>query len=119
MPVWLCLIMWGARVGGLRETESVQYEMGRYDILPPDTAAGRDEDIYINNKHREKFFRLPPAKRTNYNKFSICSPFQCPWAKLIKGWNESDAVDSFYILRDRKILENIQVTFNFGPFLKS
>lgn len=110
MPVWLCLIMWGARVGGLRESETIQYEMGRYDILPPDTKAGQTEDDYVNKQYRDRFFRLPPAKRTNYNKFGICSPFTCCWGKLIKDWTQSkEDINDFYILRDKKILASIQV----------
>lgn len=39
MPIWLSLIMWGAKPGGLREFASIAREMGTEEYLP-DTIAG-------------------------------------------------------------------------------
>lgn len=115
MPVWLCLIMWGAKVGGLRETDSIQYEMGHYNILPPDTKAGRIENDDLDNKYRTKYFKLPPNKRVNYNKFAISSPFKCDWNKLFeppeqKIYGDQFAIDKYHVLRDKQILNHIKVT---------
>lgn len=40
MTIWLALIMWGARPGGLREFNSIAREMGTEEHLP-DTVAGK------------------------------------------------------------------------------
>lgn len=40
MPIWLSLIMWGGRPGGLRELASIAREMGTEEHLP-DTVAGK------------------------------------------------------------------------------
>lgn len=40
MPIWLSLIMWGARPGGLREFESIARELGTEEHLP-DTVGGK------------------------------------------------------------------------------
>lgn len=103
--------MWGAKPGGLRETDSIQYEMGKYDVLPSDTLAGQKEESNICKQYTDKYFRLPPAKRINYNKIGVCSPFTFPWKKIIQKWNNTGNVEEFYILRDKKILQKLQVYF--------
>ncbi|KAJ8966006.1 hypothetical protein NQ314_003784 [Rhamnusium bicolor] len=102
--------MWGARVGGLRETDSIAFEMNEPYYLYPDTAAGTEEEICTSNEAIEKFFRLPPNNRTNYNKFRISSPFKLNWKLLLSEWNESQTpIVDFFVLRNKKILGNIQV----------
>lgn len=44
-------------------------------------------------------------KRQNYIKLSIASPFKCPWQQLI---NESQSNKSFYVLRNKQKLQQIQ-----------
>lgn len=125
MCIWLSLIMWGAKPGGLRELNLINHESG-YDELLPDSISGK---IYYGEKHYElknKYFRLPPNKRYNYNKLSICSPFKAPFQKLIEEWrnlkkNASNVVTnindndddhdnnkSFYVLRERVSLEMLR-----------
>lgn len=53
------------------------------------------------------YFKLPPNKRPNYTKLSIVSPFKCPWSQLIYDWS-SPSSTSFFVLRDRIVLEKIR-----------
>lgn len=55
--------------------------------------------------------RLPPNKRTNFNKFAITSPFSFNWKLLISEWSGQHC-STFFVLRDRVILKEIQVILN-------
>lgn len=103
---WMAFVMRGARTGGLRESSSMDFEMGRPDFLKPDTLAGRKEEEDRLEEMRERYFRLPPNKRTNYCKYSIVSPFKCDWNLLVNDWMERK-VDGFRVLRDIKLLQSI------------
>lgn len=43
ISTWMCLIMWGARAGGIREGKSISFESG-IDLFHPDTKAGKQEN---------------------------------------------------------------------------
>lgn len=108
-PFWLCFVMFGARTGGLRETHSLDFECGQSDFLTPDTTAGAEEERNFAALCKEKFFRMPPNKRINYAKFAITSPFNLNWKMLLHDWNGND-IQEFFVLRNKKILQTIQVT---------
>ncbi|XP_016843556.1 ribonucleases P/MRP protein subunit POP1 [Nasonia vitripennis] len=104
VPFWLALIMRCARPGGLRESKSIAYESSNLNVPTinhPDTKAYRVEAEEEKLRLTQKYFKLPPNKRTNYIKFGISSPFFCEWNMLVKEWT---GVDTFYVLRDYKIL---------------
>lgn len=107
LPFWLTFIMFGARSGGLRETESLAFEMGEC-YLAPDSDAGKDNEKRIELELRERYFRLPPSKRVNYIKIAINSPFICPWNVLLTDWSDKQ-VNKYFVLRDKTILNIIQV----------
>lgn len=52
----------------------------------------------------QKHNRRPPAKRPNYAKLGVASPFKCNWSKLLQEWT-ADFVDKtsteLHVLRDR------------------
>ncbi|XP_076254794.1 POP1 ribonuclease P/MRP subunit [Rhynchophorus ferrugineus] len=100
--------MWGGRAGGLRETESLAFEESRGDILYPDSLAGEKEEWYQSDVVKQKFFSLPPNKRTNYIKFGMVSPLTFRWSLLVHEWCESDVLTGFFVLRDKKILHSVQ-----------
>ncbi|XP_053606352.1 ribonucleases P/MRP protein subunit POP1 [Plodia interpunctella] len=103
---WQTFIMFGARSGGLRETENLAFEMGE-TYLPPDSSAGEEEEKAIFNDMKEKYFKLPPSKRVNYIKLGINSPFSCNWKLLLQEWSNVP-VDNFYVLRDSQLLLKLQ-----------
>lgn len=53
----MSFVMWGGRVGGLRETESIAFEKSQCDLLYPDTTAGEQEENVLTETYRETFFR--------------------------------------------------------------
>ncbi|XP_066991529.2 ribonucleases P/MRP protein subunit POP1 [Anabrus simplex] len=105
MPMWLALVFRGARVGGLRQAESLVYEAGG-DIFAPDTAVGMREADFKRDELADKHFSLPPAKRPNYLKLGAVSPFKCCWDLLVQDWCGDS---SFYVLRDRKRLDSLKL----------
>ncbi|CAD0200886.1 unnamed protein product [Chrysodeixis includens] len=106
LPFWLTFIMFGARSGGLRETESVTFESGEC-YLPPDSNAGKENEMRIEQELRDKYFRLPPSKRINYIKIGTNSPFICPWNILLSDWSNQE-INNYFILRNRSLLNDIQ-----------
>nr|XP_023012368.1 ribonucleases P/MRP protein subunit POP1 [Leptinotarsa decemlineata] len=107
-PVWLSLIMWGARPGGLRETDRIDFESGYPHCLNPDTSAGSQEELSISDKCKEDFFKVPPNKRTNFSKFRIASPLEWNWKLLLSEWSKSnETITEFKVLRDRGMLKII------------
>lgn len=107
LPFWQTFIMFGARAGGLRETESLAFEMGEC-YLPPDSEAGKEEEIRIEQQLKDKYFKLPSKKRVNYIKMGVNSPFICPWKILLSDWSDKNIKD-FYVLRDKQLLSKLQV----------
>ncbi|CAD7005671.1 ribonucleases P/MRP protein subunit POP1 [Ceratitis capitata] len=111
MPIWMSLIMWGAKPGGLREFETIARETGTEEHLP-DTVVGR---VLANTRHQElrtKYFRKPPNRRQNYKKLAIVSPFRAPFAELIRDWATDNTqitveTSNFNILRDRMLLQQL------------
>ncbi|XP_049873943.1 ribonucleases P/MRP protein subunit POP1 [Pectinophora gossypiella] len=106
VPFWHTFIMFGGRSGGLRETESLAFEMGEC-YMPPDSNAGREEEKRIESELRERYFKLPPSKRVNYTKLAVNSPFIPPWKVLLKDWSNT-TVEDFFILRNKKLLDTLQ-----------
>ncbi|XP_068139719.1 ribonucleases P/MRP protein subunit POP1 [Drosophila tropicalis] len=106
MNLWLTLIMWGARPGGLREMDSVARESGA-DLHLPDTQTGLKEQHMAELERRTRYFRLPPNKRCNYRKLSVVSPFKPPWQELIRDWTD-DRVQPFYVCRQRSQLAALE-----------
>lgn len=105
---WMAFVMRGARVGGLRETASIDFEMGFTDFLMPDTLAGKIEGDNTCETLKEKYFKRPPNKRTNYNKYSIVSPFNYKWELLVGEWL-GQKFEDIRVLRDRKLLNEIRL----------
>lgn len=98
--------MHGAKPGGIRETNSIEFELGKPSLLPPDTEAGAIESKRISDELKLKYFKRPPNKRTNYNKFAIVCPFNVNWNLFVKEWTEEE---HFSVLRDVKQLAICQV----------
>ncbi|KAK3913842.1 Ribonucleases P/MRP protein subunit POP1 [Frankliniella fusca] len=118
MPFWMAFIFRCARPSGLREASAHELEKGLCGMFPPDSKAGVEEMLYIENDLRNKYFRLPPSKRPNFIKLGISCPFKCEWSSLIRDWlsSEEESVSSnnteemapvseqYFVLRDKNIL---------------
>lgn len=108
LPFWLTFIMFGARSGGLRETEHLSHEMAE-TYFAPDSDSGTLEEKRIELQLKEHYFKRPPSKRVNFIKLGILSPFRCPWMILLQDWS-SHACDDFFVLRDRNIINELKVS---------
>lgn len=53
ISTWMCLVMWGAKPGGLREIETVYREGGKDEFLP-DTQTAHVNDALVENELRAK-----------------------------------------------------------------
>ncbi|XP_071441741.1 ribonucleases P/MRP protein subunit POP1 [Hetaerina americana] len=119
-PLWIAMVMRGARAAGLREAEVLGDAAVSRECnwpAPPDTRAGQVEMSVLELEAKEKYFRLPPSKRPNYIRLGISSPFSFPWSILCQEWSPSpvDATSgmqpssscSFYVLRSPHKLEKM------------
>ncbi|CAK1545025.1 unnamed protein product [Leptosia nina] len=106
LAFWLTFVMFGARSGGLRETEHLALEMGEC-YFPPDSESGKLEEKRMELHLRDIYFKRPPSKRVNFIKLGISNPFNYPWTILLKDWSEQSPND-FFVLRDRKVISELQ-----------
>ena len=90
MAFWIAFVYRGARVGGARELATCSREQGvpHFPCDFPDTQAGREYNAERKRLGEEKYARYPPAKRPNYRKFGMPSPFAPDWVTLINEWSD-------------------------------
>ncbi|KAL4237001.1 Ribonucleases P/MRP protein subunit pop1 [Mactra antiquata] len=96
MAFWLALVYRGARVGGLREEECNAFEERRV-IFPnnlPDTKSGERHELDLEQEKVNKYNKIPPAKRPNFTKVGVNSPYRCPWNLLMKYWSNQTLSES-------------------------
>lgn len=122
MAFWVASVYRGARAGGIRESKSLAKEQGVLHFPEdfPDTNCGKLEEEEIYEQLSTKYEKRPPAKRANYTKLGMVSPFICPWDQLIKEWNEKirfqkqmlmtelDENEFFYVLRNQQDLKQLE-----------
>lgn len=120
LPLWRTLVMWGARVGGLREerVQILESQRGNY-LQYPDTDYGQAEMNRIHTSLVDKYFKLPTNKRINYIKNGIVTPFYCDWKLLTSEWCPVPNDAGFYVLRNKKNLKDLQVSMNLVWHCKS
>lgn len=99
--------MFGARAGGLRETEHLSIEMGE-KYFSPDSESGKLEENRIALQLKEHYFKRPPSKRVNFMKLGISAPFLCPWIILLQDWSNYTCKD-FFVLRNKLMINELQV----------
>lgn len=114
MAFWIALIYRGAKAVGLREQRSLAFEAGEltFPDCSPDTPSSAEINSTRAAELRSAYFRRPPAKRCNYDKMGVPTPFHCPWMELVREWILScdDSKDRdlneqlFYCIRNRKLL---------------
>ncbi|CAG9862088.1 unnamed protein product [Phyllotreta striolata] len=109
-PIWLSLVMRGGRSGGLRQHEHLLFELDSHRFLYPDSSSGEQEERDASLKLKERYFKLPPNKRTNFAKFKISSPFDWNWKLLLSEWSVTkNPIEDFFVLRDKTALRDLQV----------
>lgn len=103
LSVWLRLIYGGARVGGLREHQMLNWNtLNKEDLcFYPDTPVGHLEEIDLAKKEEEKFNSLPTNKRAGATLFSI------PWLTLLEEWSQG----AFFVQRNEQQLSAVRSFF--------
>nr|XP_032810680.1 ribonucleases P/MRP protein subunit POP1 isoform X2 [Petromyzon marinus] len=88
MAFWIPLVYRGVVVGGLREAERHSQYQGapHFPRDFPDCPAGSRHDAESKEAAIAKFKRYPPAKRPNYVKLAMPTPFHFPWELLVHEW---------------------------------
>ena len=96
MAFWIAFVYRGARTGALQESRTTALEQG-LPFFPndfPDTPAGEAHNKQLKEDGDAQYKRYPPAKRPNYNKLGVKSPFSPPWSNLVKDWAPCGAASS-------------------------
>lgn len=127
LPFWIALNHSEAHPAGLQELRHISFERPEL-IFPdnyPDTCAGVEMNLSEYVKAKEKYGKIPPAKRINYRKLKVKAPFHYPWKELIAGWKKTDdavgsvttecatsETENFYCLRSKSLLQSLQMLLN-------
>ncbi|TFK28005.1 ribonuclease P/MRP protein subunit [Coprinopsis marcescibilis] len=85
MAFWSSLIFTGTRVAGQRERQVQAFEAGAA-YFPRDYPCTPAYDAFSTTrmeKLKEDWERKPPAKRVNYEKFRVSSPWLPEWSKIL------------------------------------
>lgn len=90
MAFWSSLTYTGTRVGGQRERQTQAYEAG-VPYFPRDFPCSLAYEKYVDEKEieeRERWTKKPPAKRVNYQKLGVRSPWRADW-EVVLGLKEA------------------------------
>ncbi|KAJ3573212.1 hypothetical protein NP233_g2576 [Leucocoprinus birnbaumii] len=90
MAFWSSLIYTGTRVGGQRERQTQAYEAG-VAYFPRDYPFSPAYDSWTEKRAKEEettWLRKPPAKRVNYEKLDVRSPWRADW-EVVLGLKEA------------------------------
>ncbi|GFO09978.1 ribonucleases p/mrp protein subunit pop1-like [Plakobranchus ocellatus] len=124
MAFWIALVYRGARVGGIRESLSTNLQAGLLSAPGdyPDSPAGQAELRADSEARQAKHDRMPPAKRPNFVKLGIRSPFTFEFEELVQEWcdkysctlgfnsgrSKNGEKTTMSVLRNRKMLKLLQ-----------
>lgn len=96
MAFWIAFVYGGARTGALQESQTIALQQG-VPFFPndfPDTPGGQAYNKKLKEDGEAQYKRYPPAKRPNYEKLGVKSPFSPPWTELVKNWSSGEAAFS-------------------------
>jgi len=104
MAFWKSLSFCGCKVFGLRDEHSVAFEARRpfFPIDAPDSDAGKVFAHALALESAAAYQKRPPAKRVNYAKHEVSSPWIPPFETLIPG--PEGARPEMFVLRGEPII---------------
>jgi len=105
IPFWKSLTFSGCRPLGLREqqSESLEKETLWFPQDYPDCKAHIEYTALNSQELKESFNKKPPAKRPNYAKLKVDSPFSLDLTSLIQIPNDSKKL---WVIRGQTLCEN-------------
>ncbi|KXN88226.1 Ribonucleases P/MRP protein subunit POP1 [Leucoagaricus sp. SymC.cos] len=110
MPFWSSLTYTGTRVGGQRERQTQAFEAGTA-YFPRDfpfSSAHEEWAAERENSERDTWLRKPPAKRVNYGKLGVKSPWRADW-DVILGQKEAQRDDPMDVGEDGTQAQDVDV----------
>ncbi|KAF8635812.1 hypothetical protein AX15_000014 [Amanita polypyramis BW_CC] len=111
MAFFSSLIFTGTRVAGQRERQTQAFEAGAayyprdYPFTQVYTSYAEDRE----KRERERWSRKPPAKRVNYKKLGIRSPWKADWEVVLGLPKSADKNDEEFVSTQRDEDMNIPV----------
>ncbi|KAJ3305208.1 hypothetical protein HDU76_005050 [Blyttiomyces sp. JEL0837] len=96
VSLWKSFTFCGARAIGIEDRRNIYFETGipSFPEDYPESQAHVEWAQQIGAELKQVWEKKPKAKRINYEKFGIQSPFESIFAKLLEGTSENDALSS-------------------------
>ena len=97
MAFWVALVYRGARASGVKELEkcSLESQLLHFPQDFPDTATGKQYNSEQRKQLEAHYLKRPPAKRVNYGKLLVPTPFHVRWEDLVYSWSKKVTSDLF------------------------
>ena len=109
MAFFNSLVFTGTRVGGQRERQTQAFEAGTA-YYPRDYPFTRAYTLYAQDREkqeRERWSRKPPAKRVNYQKLGIRSPWRADWEVILRLAEGEKGNDEDFVSAQREDCMNV------------
>jgi ribonuclease P/MRP protein subunit POP1 len=109
MAFFNSLVFTGTRVGGQRERQTQAFEAGTA-YYPRDYPFTQAYTLYAQDREkqeRERWNRKPPAKRVNYQKLGIRSPWRADWEVILGLADGEKGSDEDFVSAQREDCMNV------------
>ncbi|KRY42624.1 Lissencephaly-1 -like protein A, partial [Trichinella spiralis] len=109
MEFWLAMQYSTARAVGLDHSRMLAAERGVFHFPEAwhDCPAGQTWNADCCERDLQAYKKRPKNRRLRYDKLKVKYPFEFPWAELNAIWTKTTNDGSYFVLRDREILNSL------------
>ncbi|KAL1232577.1 Ribonucleases P/MRP protein [Trichinella spiralis] len=109
MEFWLAMQYSTARAVGLDHSRMLAAERGVFHFPEAwhDCPAGQTWNADCCERDLQAYKKRPKNRRLRYDKLKVKYPFEFPWAELNAIWTKTTSDGSYFVLRDREILNSL------------
>ncbi|KRZ61171.1 Ribonucleases P/MRP protein subunit POP1 [Trichinella nativa] len=109
MEFWLAMQYSTARAVGLDHSRTLAAERGVFHFPEAwhDCPAGQTWNADCCERDLQAYKKRPKNRRLRYDKLKVKYPFEFPWAELNAIWTKTTNDGSYFVLRDREILNSL------------
>ncbi|KRX23941.1 Lissencephaly-1 -like protein A [Trichinella nelsoni] len=109
MEFWLAMQYSTARAVGLDHSRTLATERGVFHFPEAwhDCPAGQTWNADCCERDLQAYKKRPKNRRLRYDKLKVKYPFEFPWAELNAIWTKTTNDGSYFVLRDREILNSL------------
>ncbi|KRZ79663.1 Lissencephaly-1 -like protein [Trichinella papuae] len=109
MEFWLAMQYSTARAVGLDHSRTLAAERGVFHFPESwhDCLAGKTWNTDCCERDLAMYKKRPKNRRLRYDKLKVKYPFQFPWSELNATWTKMTNDGSYFVLRDREILNSL------------